>query len=307
MTLLVDGLGYVAMGTPDLADAEGFFTEICQFEVSERRDDTVFLRGDMRHHWLRLDRREKPGLIRVGYEVRDSRSRDEIKERLGHHGVEWWAAGTMTEDRIVDAFRFHDPNGIEVELYEEMAQLPVPPKGTGIELQLLLHAVFRVDDVVRSRDFWRDVLDFRRSDQIEELACFMRCGNRYHHSVGFLRGSAAAGLLDHFCVLCPSIDDVMRVQNVAKRATVPMEHELLRHAASGSIGSYLQYPPLGLGVEYCTGHSQLEDDHPGRLLLAAPATVNVWNDLPTHSANVWKPSFENGSLGNVYELLSDQS
>lgn len=305
MTLLVDGIGYVAMGTPELESTTSFFADICQLEVAEERPDAVYLRGDARHHWLKLERRDEPGLLRVGYEVRDPQAREEIKRRLDARGVECEPGGSMADDRVVDAFRFRDPNGIEIELYEEMAQFPDQPWPKGIRLETLLHAVFNVADVGATRDFWHDVLDFRRSDQVEDLACFMRCGNRYHHSVGFLRQPERGGTLDHFCILVPHIDDVMRVRNVGLRAGAPLQHDAVRHAASGSIGTYLQFPPLALGVEFCTDHAKLEDDDPGRLLLATPSTVNVWNGLPAPRPGGWTASEEMGSLGNVYELLGD--
>lgn len=304
MALLVDGIGYVTMGTPDLDDAAAFFVDICQLEVAERRPDAVFLRGDARHHWLKLEQRDEPGLVRVGYEVRSGEARQEIRRRLDQRGVSCTEGSSLAEDRIVGGFRFRDPNGIEIELYEEMAQFPDRPWSRGIRLDTLLHAVFCVEDVVATRDFWHDVLDFRRSDQVEELACFMRSGNRYHHSVGFLRQPARAGALDHFCILVPHIDDVMRVLNVARRAGVPLEHEAVRHAASGSIGTYLQYLPLRMGVEFCTDHPRIDDDDPGRLLLATPWTVNLWNGLPAERPGSWTSSGAE-SMGNVYGLLGD--
>lgn len=280
MSLLVEGLGYVALGTPDLDGSVAFFRDVCQLEVSEAREGAVFLRGDERHHWVRLEPAETPGIVRVGYQVTDRASKAEIVDRLDRRGIERRDGGNVREDRVAGAVRFTAIDGIEVELYDEMVQMPVPPRPTGVNLNTMLHAVFMVDDVDATREFWRDVLDFRRSDQIEDLAVFMRCGNRYHHSVGFLRGGGAAGKLDHFCILVDHIDDVMRMQNLARQAGIPMDHELVRHAASGSIGTYLNYELLGLGVEYCVGHGQLEDDDAGRLLIASPSTVNLWNALP---------------------------
>jgi len=79
---------------------------------------------------------------------------------------------------------------------------------------------------------------------------------------------------------------------------VPIEHELVRHAASGSIGTYMHAELLGTGIEYCVGHGQLNDDDGGRLLLASPSTVNVWNALPNvpiaHDAADGAPGFIQG-------------
>ena len=64
---LVHGHGFVTLGVPDLSSAVDFYTNTCRFVVTERRTTEVFLTGDERHHWLRLQERESPGLIRLGY------------------------------------------------------------------------------------------------------------------------------------------------------------------------------------------------------------------------------------------------
>jgi 2,3-dihydroxy-p-cumate/2,3-dihydroxybenzoate 3,4-dioxygenase len=280
MSLLVDHLGYVALGTPDVEHAVDFFVGICQLEVSERRDGVVFLRGGTEHHWLRIEHRDEPGVIRAGFQATDSESAAEVKRRVEARGIETRPGGTLKEDRVVDAYRFTEINGIEIEIFREMVMMPMEPQPTGVDVRIMLHAVYMVDDIVATMEFWHDVVDFRRSDQIEDLAVFMRCGNQFHHSIGFLRGEQRAGKLDHFCMLVEHIDDVMLMLNAGKRSGMPMQHDLVRHAASGSIGTYLEYEPLELGVEYCTGHGTLEDEHPGRLLLASPVTVNLWNAVP---------------------------
>lgn len=297
---LVEELGYVALATPDIAASTAFFRDVCQLEVSEERADAVFLRGDDAHHWVRLEPRPAPGVLRVGYRATGPAAIEEVIRRLEARCIAWTKGGDVRADRVVGAVRFR-LGDVEIELFEEMARMPLPPRSTGLTMRLLLHAVFRVPDLAVTRDLWRDVLGFRRSDQIEDLAVFMRCGNRYHHSVGFLTDAQSAGALDHICILVDSIDDVMRMQNLAKRTGTPLMHEVLRHAASGSIGVYLRHEPLAMGVEYCVGHGQLADDDPGRLLIASASTVNVWNDLP----GVPRQVAAGATDGDVYALLDE--
>lgn len=283
MSLLVDRLGYVALGTPDLDTSVDFFVSICQLEVSERRDDVVFLRGGLDHHWLRLERRDRPGVIRAGFQATDAESAEEIRRRLAERGIDVRPGGTLKEDRVVEAFRFEDPNGIEVEIFGEMVQMPRPPAPTGVNIEMLVHAVYAVRDVEATRNFWRDVLDFRRSDQIEDVMVFMRSGNQYHHAMGFMKDEARAGALDHICMLVSDLDDIAMMVNAGKRSGLPMAHDIVRHAASGAISTYVDYEPLSLGVEYCVGHSQVDEDYPGRLLIASPETVNLWHATPSRA------------------------
>src|SRR5215469_11077709 len=217
---LVQELGYVVYGVPDLEESVEFFRTILQLEVSERREDVAFLTADTRHAWVRLERRAQPGLIRLGYRAVDGDALREVTDRLDQQEIPWNPGGTLRDDRIDNSVRFQAPQGFEVELYEEQVVLPAspaPPRG----LRALVHAVVSVDDVIAGRDFWKRTLDFRRSDQIEDLVVFLRCGNNYHHSIGLAKGEP--GSLDHICLLADSIDTVVKFRNHARAHGIPTE------------------------------------------------------------------------------------
>jgi catechol 2,3-dioxygenase-like lactoylglutathione lyase family enzyme len=271
---LVQEFGYAAYGVPDLEQAVDFFHTICQLEVSERREDVVFLTADTRQAWLRLERRPEPGLIRLGYRVASPEALREITDRLDQQQIPWGPGGGLREDRIDNSVRFQTPQGFEVELYEEQVVLPAP-LGPDRGLRAMLHAVVSVDDVVAAREFWKQTLDFRRSDQIEDIVVFLRCGNGYHHSLGLAKGEP--GRLDHVCLLTDDIDTVVRFRNHARANNVKAE-DLVRHTASGSFSVYLQEPTLGMGVEICAGHAVItEENYNGRLLKAGPLTADRWS------------------------------
>src|SRR5262245_51732927 len=84
---LVEEMGYVAYGVRDLERAVRFYRDGCQLEVSERLGGTVFLTGDTRHHWVRLEERAEPGLLRLGYRAVDAAALDEVATRLDRLGV----------------------------------------------------------------------------------------------------------------------------------------------------------------------------------------------------------------------------
>jgi 2,3-dihydroxy-p-cumate/2,3-dihydroxybenzoate 3,4-dioxygenase len=271
---LVAEFGYLVYGVTDLDLATEFFRNVCQLEVSERREDTVFLTGDTKHAWVRLDRRPQQGLLRLGFKVAGPQALSEIAGRLEAEGITCTPGGTLREDRIDNAIRFQTPQNFEVELYEEQVQLPAspaPPRG----LERVLHTVVFVDDVAAGRDFWKRTMGFLRSDQIEELVVFLRCGNGFHHSIGLAKGEA--GRLDHVCLLVDDIDTVVRFRNHARAHNVKAE-DLVRHTASGSVSVYLEEPMLGIGVEFCAWHDVITDEsYNGRLLKAGPLTVDRWS------------------------------
>jgi 2,3-dihydroxy-p-cumate/2,3-dihydroxybenzoate 3,4-dioxygenase len=271
---LVQEFGFVTYAVQDLEGAVGFFRDICQLAVTERRDDVVFLSGDTRHAWVRLERRESTSLIRLSFRVPNAAALEEVTSRLDAEKVAWHRASDLHEDRILNAIRFRTPQDFEVELYEEQVELatsPAAPRG----LEAALHTVVFVKDVMDGREFWKRALGFKRSDQIEDLIVFLRCGNGYHHSIGLAKGEP--GRLDHVCFLVDSIDTVVKFRNHARSRGVKAQ-DLVRHTASGSVSTYLEEPTLGISVEVCAGHAVIEDGgYNGRLLKASPETADRWS------------------------------
>jgi len=283
---LVNGLGYVALTVPDLEASIDFYQRVGHLRITERGKKTAFLSGRSEHHWLRLDERDTSGLARIAFELTGRAAIDEVVNRLDARGVAWKAIDDLQGDRVVDAIRFCDPDGFEIELFAAPVSLSVPVE-TFVKMDCLLHAVWLVADPVESAQFYCDVLGFKESDWIERIAVFMRSANRYHHSAGILRGGDAAGQLDHFCILVEDLDDVMRARYVALNSGVELRQDLVPHAASGSVSTYLNDPISGIAVEFCVWHCKIDDDgYQPRTLQASPSTLDIWKSSPDGGAIV---------------------
>jgi 2,3-dihydroxy-p-cumate/2,3-dihydroxybenzoate 3,4-dioxygenase len=271
---LIQEMGYAAYGVRDLDHTVEFFRNVCQLEVTERRDGVVFLSGDTRHHWVRLEQRAEPGLIRLGYRAVDAAAIDEVARRLDRLGVAHQRVEDFAHDRVTGALRFTAPDGFEYEVYDQMLSLPAslaPARG----IARLLHAVIFVADVAEARPFYTDALGMLVSDRIEEVITFLRCGNQYHHSLALARGEA--GKLDHIAMLVDDMEDVLafRAQGVV---TDTLAGDVVKHVASNSVSVYLHDVAEGIGVEYANGHDRIADEsYPGRLIKAGPTTVNAWS------------------------------
>lgn len=271
---LIQEMGFAAYGVRDLDHAAEFFRNVCQLEVTERAGGVVFLSGDARHHWVRLEQRAEPGLIRLGYRAVDAAAVDEVAHRLDRFGVPYRRVEDFAHDRLTGALRFRAPDGTEYEIYEQMLTLPASP-APARGIACLLHAVIFVPDVAEARAFYTDALGMLVSDRIEEVITFLRCGNQYHHSLALARGEA--GQLDHIAMLVGEIEDVLRFRahGVVKDA---LAGDVVKHVASNSVSVYLHDPAEGIGVEYCNGHARIADEaYSGRLLKAGPTTVNAWS------------------------------
>jgi catechol 2,3-dioxygenase-like lactoylglutathione lyase family enzyme len=282
---VVQRLGFVSLGVHDLDAAVDFYSRVGQLAVSERGADTVFLTGGIDHHWLRLHTADRAGTFRLGYEVVDAAALDTIADRLAARGIPHHPGGDLSQDRLDRTLVFQDPDGLEVELFTQMVELPVSPAQSIVNMERLLHTVWLGSTAESGFDFYSQVLGFKPSDWIERLVVFMRCANRFHHVAGVALGGPAAGRLDHFCILVDGIDDVMRARNNGLAAGAVLRQDLCRHAASGSIGVYFVEPQTGIGLEFCTEHGQIDDEgHRARIMPAGPVTVDVWLQQPPELA-----------------------
>jgi catechol-2,3-dioxygenase len=266
-------IGYVTIGTTDLAAAVDFYTRMVRLTVTEARDDAVFLTGGTEHCWLRLEPAETSGALRVAYKVADLPTLDRLTVRVEQSGTKVERGGSFAVDRIDGWARFADPSGQEIELYTEMLSHPFPPEGTGVAWDRLLHAVWQTTDPVSTSAWYEQVLGFLPSDTIDEAAVFLRCGDRYHHSLALLAGPSA---FHHLCLQVATLDDVMRLRQHMLRHGIELRSDVLRHAPSGSIGIYVEDRQHGLAVEFCWGHGPVPDDHRPRRLPLQLDTFDVW-------------------------------
>jgi 2,3-dihydroxy-p-cumate/2,3-dihydroxybenzoate 3,4-dioxygenase len=272
-------LGYVALEVTDLEGAARFYQEAVNLEVTERLRDRIFLTGGTEHHWLELRQSDACRLNRVGFEVENQEELEAFAAHLEDAGVEVASGGDLQNDRIESWIRCRDPDGNAVELFVNMISMPVAPAYAHlVHMQKLLHFVLAVRDIERSHHFYSELLGFQDSDWIERRAVFLRCRDRYHHSLALFGTNGARAAVDHFCILVPTLDDLMRARARATALGVPFRSDLIKHAPSGSIAIYLRDQANDLAVEFCYDHKQILDDegYRPRLLPARPDTLDMW-------------------------------
>ncbi len=270
--------GFLTLAVKDLDVAVDFYARIARLEPTEFRDGTVFMSGGREHHWLRLERSDEPGVRRVSFEATNLSSLDPLAEAVRRRGGEATTGADFSVDRVGDALRFEDPSGIPVEVYTGLAELPVPVAENGIRLQEMLHTLWVVPNLEQAVGFWTEVMGFKVSDRLETQVAFLRCEDGYHHSLALAQGPPGleAARFAHFCVLVEDIDDVMRFRHNAVAHGLTLEHDLLRHPTSGSMGVYVKEPVHGFSVEFCVGHQRLDETWVARQLTAGPGMIDVW-------------------------------
>jgi 2,3-dihydroxy-p-cumate/2,3-dihydroxybenzoate 3,4-dioxygenase len=270
--------GFLTIGVADLDLAIDFYARVARLEPTETRAGMVFMSGGREHHWLRVEQADEPGVRRVSFQATSREAMDALVGDLEDRGVPASPGGGFAADRVGASVRFDDPSGVPVEVYTGLAELPVPIPENGVRLVEMLHTLWIVPDLEQAVEFWTTVMGFKVSDRLETQVAFLRCGDGYHHSLALAQGPKGLerARFAHFCVLVDHIDDVMRFRHNAVSLGLQLEHDLLRHPTSGSMGVYVTEPVLGFSVEFCVGHQRLDDTWVPRQLTAGPGMIDVW-------------------------------
>jgi 2,3-dihydroxybiphenyl 1,2-dioxygenase len=263
----ITSLGYLGIGATDLDAWERYATEIIGMEASHQDGaDVLHLRVDEHHHRVAVT----PGdddLLYVGWEVPTSSALDELAGRLEQAdvSVEWCNDEEAARRRVSRLFRYCGPDGLPAEAFtgplvscerpfkpsRAISGFKTGPLGLG-------HIVVPTQDLGRSVDFYRHVLDFRVSDYIDfpigpgmvaKLA-FLRCNPR-HHSIAFI-DLALPKRIQHFMVEVNQLDDVGRAYEICLDRGIPIAMTLGRHSNDHMLSFYAENPS-GFEVEYGWG------------------------------------------------------
>jgi catechol 2,3-dioxygenase-like lactoylglutathione lyase family enzyme len=126
--------------------------------------------------------------------------------------------------------------------------------------------------------FYTDVLNFLPSDHVVGSTTFLRCEDRYHHSLAIQDNKEH--YVAHLCFKMKSFDHVMRFRAKALYKGAPIASDIVNHSASTSIAFYLHDPKHGPRFELCDRHRVLtpeeHETHEARWMPADPRNIDVW-------------------------------
>ncbi len=276
--MAVTQLGYLGVEVQDLEAWRRFASETLGLEVLPEKgsDGSLLLRMDERHHRFFVSPGERDDVSLLGFEVASQPELDALAERLEETGtpVSWGNDADFDERRVVNLFRFKDPNGIACEAFtgplvmrDRPFRSPRPIRGFHTGDQGLGHVVLFVDDLDQSMGFYTDALGFRMSDwvrpQPERSAgsgmniAFFHCNPR-HHTVAMLAVPKAPKRLHHFMLQVETLDDVGATYDQCGDHGVPIQLSLGRHT-NDEMFSFYMGSPSGFWVEYGYGAREVDD------------------------------------------------
>lgn len=270
-------LSHVEVRVPDLELALAYYVEVVGLVEVDRDAHRAYLKGwdEHQHHSLILNRASTYGVDAIGFKVHEPGDLDVLQQRVGSTGIEATRHGPGELGKGSGAtVRFRAPSGHVIDLEHGQAQVgngipklnpPVGPEGLkGMAPPRVDHVFLMCEDVNGATDFFRDVLQFRMTEQIvaddgHQLASFLE---RDHstHDLAFLTGPD--GGFHHVAFWVDDWNDLRIGADTCAYHGVTVEAGPIRHGATRGCGLYF-FDPAGNRNEIYTGGYWFDpDDEP---------------------------------------------
>jgi 3,4-dihydroxy-9,10-secoandrosta-1,3,5(10)-triene-9,17-dione 4,5-dioxygenase len=282
------GLGYVGIAATDPKGWSEFATQVCGLVPSRvvpgpreggipipspnasgfAGDGTAYLKMDRRQWRLAVHPAESNGLAYLGFETRSVADFERAVAAIAKRGVTVRdGLASELEARSVERLTvFEDPAGHRLELFQAPIIDDDFSSPSGIEFKTgefgMGHVVLFVPDIDAALVFYRDVLEFKRTDFMQfgpdgRGIHFLRCTRR-HHSVALLHVGPQSGV-QHLMFEATTIDGVGKALDRAISAGVEVSSSLGRHRNDKTVSFYMK-GPSGFDVEVGWDGLVVEDD-----------------------------------------------
>ena len=295
----VHSLGYVGFESPEAKAWESFGPDVLGAELAEPTPGgAVRLRLDDRHHRISVTPGDRDRVRYLGWELAATDDIEETAELLRAAGVTATRASDeeLEERRVRSMVWCEDPAGHRHEFF--YGQLEVPRSfrpgramsGFVTGGQGLGHVVLNVPDAPTALDFYRRVLGFRLSDEIDAMGMrlyFLHC-NRRHHTLAVSERPNTRGL-HHVMLQVSSIDDVGAAYDLCREKGVPIASTLGRHTNDRMVSFYM-LTPSGFEIEYGWGAVEIDDE--------ANWVVDIYD-----RGSIWGHDRSSGIFGGIGETV----
>lgn len=274
------GMEYARIEVPDMQATIEFLEYHVGLQLEQRTDEYAYLRSDIEHHAIELihaPERTDGHTTAIGFSVENDEVLESLRERVLAAGLDVLDLQERQQALCRTGFAVKDPDGLIVELFTDFHEYAEPPH---LEIRPvdLVHPFLATGRYEESLDFYQNVLGFLASDYVVGSTTFLRCEDRYHHSLAIQNNTEA--FVAHLCFAMKSLDHVFRLRARALYKGAPIASDIVNHSASTSISFYLHDPKFGPRFEMCNDHRiltpQEHETHRARYLKADPRNIDVW-------------------------------
>jgi len=277
------GLEYARIEVPDLQAAIDFLQYHVGLQLEAHTDEYAYLRADIEHHSIELisaPERTDGWTTAIGLSVESEEVLDLLHKQVVDADLEVLELQERQQGFCENGFAVKDPNGLIVELFTEFQEYAEPPH---VEIRPvdLVHPFLTTPKFQETVDFYTKVLNFQASDHVVGSTTFLRCEDRYHHSLAVQYNRNDDDFyVAHLCFAMKSLDHVMRLRARALYKGAPIASDIVNHSASTSIAFYLHDTRFGPRFELCDRHRvftpEEHETHRARRMPADPRNIDVW-------------------------------
>lgn len=278
--MVIGRLAHVAVGAGDVEGMARFYRELFGVVEVGRENGTLFLSGGTTASYDLAVGPWPPGLHRFAFQVAGVGDLDEASRRLDAAGHPVEPVDIAGEPGIERAIELVLPSGHLMRLVVVADPFVFQPTPTlsarqraGVGPAPLEHITLNVDDVESTARFLVDHLDFRLTEIARPQGkawfnAFLRCRD-LHHDLGLFHNhhETSGPGLDHFGFVVPTVEELVRVADIARSLGVFLECSIGRHLAGNNVFLYLP-DPSGNRVEVGTALAQIDVAAPTRVFEA---------------------------------------
>lgn len=299
----VEDIAFVRFGAPNLAVMRDFLIDFGLHEAnSSGRPEALYMRGSGPAPFVHVTELGEPGFRGLGLRARSVEDLETVAEAEGLEVEPIQAPGGGKMVRLTD------PEGFVVDLIADQEQMEVHPVSqrtpwniweskprTNLpkrlvslpaEVTRLGHAVFIVNDLQRSWDWWQHRFGLIVSDEVQApdgtpVAMFIRCDRGSeaadHHSLNFASIPGKSAVFHHAAFEVADLDDLMTGHEYLKAKGHSHVWGVGRHILGSQVFDYW-CDPFGNKMEHWTDGDMFAAD--------SPPTIT---DLPTMLGTQWGP------------------
>jgi catechol 2,3-dioxygenase len=248
---VISEMGFITVQTTRLDESVATARDILGLRENLRVGNAVYMAADALHHEIVYIEGANDALDHISLAAPNEEALAEIRRRVTDAGYPIISDQPL-EQGVGRALSFVGPEGFMIEVYTDLERLPLdrPQYGPDRYGHINLQPV----DVLKMRDFFVDILDFRVSDVIGTDGFFLRC-NSDHHGIALLQGR---GALHHHAWQTQSIAELGKLGDRLNRAGQRLLWGPVRHGAGHNIAAYFR-EPSGAVVELYTDMEQIYD------------------------------------------------
>ena len=267
-------LQHVEVRTPDLELCAAYYTEVLGLLETAREGERIFLKcwDEQEHHSVVLRQAPSYGLDHMSFKVAEPGDLDFYAGRLesASTAVKRYAARELGPG-WGEAIRFDAPSGHVVELVHGMQKVgnmlpltnppPRPQNLVGIAPPRLDHIFITAEDVDETTRFFRELLDFRLTEQIlandgHQLATWLE---RSHspHDIAMVTGPNRG--LHHFAFWLDDWNAIREAADTLAYYGVDIDVAPTRHGVTRGYTTYF-FDPVGNRNELFTGGYWVDPD-----------------------------------------------